>query len=78
METVDSAVVLMVPGAMAAGLTDALFWGSLVLSLVIAFAVAWPVNRWLIGRGLGHAVVMATTSTTDKASPTAGSMRSCD
>lgn len=59
METVDSAVVLAVPGAMAAGLTDALFWGSLVLSLVIAFVVAWPVNRWLIARGLGHAVVMA-------------------
>ena len=59
MEAVDNAVVVVVPGAMAAGLTDGLFWGSLVLSLVIAFVVAWPVNRWLIGRGLGHAVVMA-------------------
>jgi len=42
---------------MAAGLTDALFWGSLALGLVIAFAVAFPVNRWLIARGRGHAVV---------------------
>src|SRR5258705_3441672 len=47
METVDSAVVVVVPGAMAAELTDALFRGSLVLSLVIAFVVAWPVYRWL-------------------------------
>ena len=59
MEVVDNAVVVVVPGAMAAGLTDGLFWGSLALSLVVAFAVAWPVNRWLIARGLGHAVVMA-------------------
>jgi hypothetical protein len=57
MEVMDNAIVLAVPGAMSAGLTDALFWGSLVLSLVVAFAVAWPVNRWLIARGLGHAVV---------------------
>jgi hypothetical protein len=59
MEVVDNAVVVAVPGAMAAGLIDLLFWGSLVLSLVIAFVVAWPVNRWLISRGLGHAVVAA-------------------
>jgi hypothetical protein len=57
MEATDNAIVLAVPGAMAAGLVDALFWGSLVLSLVVAFVVAWPVNRWLISRGLGHAVV---------------------
>jgi hypothetical protein len=57
METVDNLVVLVVPGAMAAGLTDALFWGSLALGLVIAFAVTFPVNRWLIARGRGHAVV---------------------
>ena len=57
MELVDNAIVLAVPGAMAAGLTDALFWGSLVLSLAIAFAVTVPVNRSLIGRGRGHAVV---------------------
>jgi hypothetical protein len=42
---------------MAAGLTDGLFWGSLAFSLVVAFVVALPVNRWLIARGLGHAVV---------------------
>jgi hypothetical protein len=57
MEVTDNAIVLAVPGAMAAGLVDALFWGSLALSLVVAFVVAWPVNRWLISRGLGHAVV---------------------
>ena len=59
MEIVDNAVILLVPGAMDAGLGDALFWGSLAASLAIAFAVALPVNRWLIGRGLGHAVVAA-------------------
>jgi hypothetical protein len=44
---------------MAAGLLDGLFWGSLALSLAVAFVVAFPVNRWLIARGLGHAVVHA-------------------
>lgn len=57
MEVVDNAVVLAVPGAMAAGLRDALFWGSLVVALAIAFVVTVPVNRWLISRGLGHAKV---------------------
>lgn len=56
METVDNLIVLLVPGAMAAGLTDALFWGSLVLGLIIAFAVAFPVNRWLVAGGRGHAL----------------------
>jgi len=56
METVDNLVVLLVPGAMAAGLSDPLFWGSLIVGLVIAFAVAFPVNRWLIARGRGHAL----------------------
>ena len=51
MEAVDNAVVLAVPGAMAAGLGDALFWGSLALGLGLAFAVAYPVNAWLIARG---------------------------
>src|SRR3954447_23245293 len=60
MEVMDNAIVLAVPGAMAAGLTDLLFWGSLVVSLAVAFVVAWPVNRWLIARGLGHAVVHAS------------------
>jgi len=57
MEIVDNAIVLLIPGAMDAGLTDALFWGSLAVALVIACAVAFPVNRWLIARGKGHAVV---------------------
>jgi hypothetical protein len=59
MEIVDNAVVLAVPGAMDAGLTSPLFWGSLVASLVIAFLVTVPVNRALIARGKGHAVVHA-------------------
>ena len=57
MEIVDNAFILIVPGAIAAGLGDALFWWSLGLSLVIAFIAAFPVNRWLIARGRGHAVV---------------------
>jgi Domain of unknown function (DUF4396) len=57
MEVVDNAVVLAVPGAMAAGLSDPLFWGSLAVSLAIAFVVTVPVNRALIARGKGHAVV---------------------
>jgi hypothetical protein len=57
MEIVDNAIVLLIPGAMDAGLTDALFWGSLAAALVIAGVVAFPVNRWLIARGKGHAVV---------------------
>jgi hypothetical protein len=60
MEAVDNLVVLLVPGAMAAGLLDPLFWGSLVVGLVIAFAVAFPVNRWLIARGRGHALAHGT------------------
>jgi putative flippase GtrA len=57
MEIVDNVVVLAVPGAMDAGLGDILFWGSLALSLALAFVAAFPVNRWLIARGLGHAVM---------------------
>jgi hypothetical protein len=57
MEVVDNAFVLAVPGAMAAGLLDGLFWGSLVTSLAIAFVVTVPVNKALIARGKGHAVV---------------------
>ncbi|HEY1315739.1 MAG TPA: DUF4396 domain-containing protein [Gaiella sp.] len=59
MEIVDNAVMLLVPGALAAGLGDPLFWGSLAFSLVVAGAAAFPVNRWLISRGKGHAVVHA-------------------
>jgi hypothetical protein len=57
MEVVDNAFILIVPGAIAAGLTDPLFWWSLLASLGIAFAVTVPVNRWLIARGKGHAVM---------------------
>jgi hypothetical protein len=57
MELADNAFVLAVPGAISAGLNTALFWVSLTISLVVAFAVAFPVNRWLIARGKGHAVV---------------------
>lgn len=57
MEIVDTAIVLAIPGAMAAGLLDGLFWGSLALSLIVAFVVTLPVNRWLIARGLGHAAI---------------------
>ena len=57
MEIVDTIIVLAIPGAMAAGLADPLFWGSLAISLAIAWVVAFPVNRWLIRRGLGHAVI---------------------
>src|SRR3954451_10095257 len=56
MELVDNLVYLIVPGAMDAGLADALFWLSTLLSLVIAFFAAWPVNRILLQRGRGHAL----------------------
>src|SRR4051794_21532375 len=59
MELLDNAVVVAVPGAMTAGLTSALFWGSLAFSLVVAFLLTTPVNRWMISRGKGHAVVHA-------------------
>jgi hypothetical protein len=55
MEIVDNAVMLLVPGAMEAGLDSLLFWGSLAFALAVAFVVALPVNRWLIARGKGHA-----------------------
>ena len=57
MEVVDNAFILIVPGALAAGLSDGLFWWSLALSLVIAFVITVPVNRALIARGRGHAVI---------------------
>jgi len=57
MEVVDNAFILLVPGAIAAGLAEGLFWWSLFLSLVIAFFLTVPVNRWLIRRGRGHAVI---------------------
>ena len=57
MEIVDNAVMLVVPGAMEAGLASPLFWGSLAFALAVAFVAAFPVNRYLIARGRGHAVV---------------------
>ena len=59
MEIVDNAIILLIPGAMEAGLTNLLFWGSLAVALLIAGVAAFPVNRWMIRRGRGHAVVHA-------------------
>lgn len=59
METVDNGVILLIPGAMEAGLADPLFWGSLALGLAVAWLFAFPVNRWLLSRGQGHALVSA-------------------
>ncbi len=57
MEIVDNAILVAVPGAMAASLTSSLFWGALAVALAVAFVVTVPVNKWMIGRGIGHAVV---------------------
>ncbi|MGW1719692.1 DUF4396 domain-containing protein [Streptomyces sp. NPDC002156] len=57
MELVDNGVITLWPGAMDAELGDALFWGALAISLVVAFVITTPVNKWTIGRGKGHAVV---------------------
>ncbi|QNP62881.1 DUF4396 domain-containing protein [Streptomyces genisteinicus] len=56
MEVVDNGVLLLIPGAMDAHLTDGLFWGALAFAFLVAFLVTTPVNKWLIGRGKGHAV----------------------
>jgi Domain of unknown function (DUF4396) len=60
MEFVDNAIILVIPGAMEAGVGTVLFWGSLAAALVIAGLAAFPVNRWLIARGKGHAAVHET------------------
>ena len=60
MEIVDNLIVVTIPGAMDAGLDDLLFWGSLSFALAVAFVFAVPVNRYLIGRGKGHAAVHET------------------
>src|SRR5215210_1183186 len=57
MEIVDNLIMLVIPGAMEAGLGNLLFWGSLAFALAVAFVAAFPVNRYLISRGKGHAVV---------------------
>ena len=59
MEIVDNAIMLAIPGAMDAGLGSLLFWGSLAFALTVAAVAAFPVNRWLIARGKGHAVLHA-------------------
>ena len=57
MELVDNSVMLVVPGAMDAGLDTLIFWGTLAFSLAVAWVAAYPLNRWLIARGRGHAIV---------------------
>src|SRR5919202_1655785 len=57
MEVIDNLIMLIIPDAMDAGLLDLLFWGSLVVALAVAFVAAFPVNRYLVARGKGHAVV---------------------
>src|SRR5688572_29999248 len=59
MEVVDNAIMLVIPGAMDAGLGSILFWAALAVALAIAAVAAFPINRWLIARGRGHAVVHA-------------------
>ncbi|GAA1285537.1 hypothetical protein Psi02_66340 [Planotetraspora silvatica] len=59
MEIVDNGFIVVVPGAMDAGLATGLFWGALAASLALAFVVTTPVNKWIIGKGRGHAVVHA-------------------
>jgi hypothetical protein len=59
MEIVDNGVMVAVPGAMEAGLASGLFWGALAFALLVAFVVTTPINKWIIGRGKGHAVVHA-------------------
>jgi len=59
MEIVDNLIMLVIPGAMDAGLNSLLFWGSLAFALAIAYVAAFPINRYLIARGRGHAVVHA-------------------
>ena len=57
MEVVDNAVILLVPGAMEAGIDSLIFWAALAVGFAVAWVVTYPVNRWLIARGRGHAVV---------------------
>lgn len=59
MEILDNAIMVIIPGAMNAGITSLLFWGALTFSLLVAFLLTTPVNRWMISRGKGHAVVHA-------------------
>ena len=69
MEIIDNAMMLAIPGAMDAHVTDPFFWGSLAVSLALAFLVTFPVNRWLISRGQGHALVHAFHTPTATPAP---------
>jgi hypothetical protein len=57
MEIVDNGIVALTPGAMDAHLSDGLFWSALLRGFAVAFVITTPVNKWMIGRGKGHAVV---------------------
>ncbi|MBB4941858.1 hypothetical protein FHR32_006244 [Streptosporangium album] len=59
MEIIDNGVMLVIPGAMDAGLASGLFWGALAFALLVAFLITTPINKWIIGKGKGHAVVHA-------------------
>jgi hypothetical protein len=59
MEFVDNAIMLSVPGAMEAGISSWIFWAALAFALAVAFVLTWPLNRWMMSRGRGHAVVHA-------------------
>ncbi|MDG9681980.1 DUF4396 domain-containing protein [Streptomyces sp. DH18] len=59
MELVDNGIIALTPGAMDAHLSDALFWTALLGGFAVAFVITTPVNKWMIGRGKGHAVVHA-------------------
>ncbi len=59
MEVIDNAIMLSVPGAMEAGVSSWIFWASLAFALAVAFVLTWPLNRWMMSRGKGHAVVHA-------------------
>jgi hypothetical protein len=69
MEVVDNAILLIIPGAMDAGLGDLLFWGSLIFALAVAFTVTLPVNYFLIKKGRGHAVVHRIHQAHESAEP---------
>ena len=76
MEIIDNAVMLVIPGAMDAGLTTLLFWGSLIFSLVLAGIAAFPANRWLISQGRGHALVHKHHGQDQSAAPSTENNRS--
>ncbi len=70
MEIVDNGVMLAIPGAMDDGLANPLFWGALGFALLVAFAFAYPLNRYMIARGQGHAVVHANHGSSTNATTT--------